>query len=319
MTRAIAIEERVLGANHPDHAVTLGYLASLYRDQSQYAEAEPLDRQVLKIREITHGPKSSNITSTLKELALDLEKQGKNDEAKTLRVRAASIEQGPATAANAAENPFQVGQRVRVKVSSTNVMHGPDVIGSVEKGAENEIKQTNGGWCLLDVTLNGRSVAGWIHSRDLTSAAAGTRPLPALRPFTSDEGRFSVSMPGTPRFAKQVANGMDNYSFLLESTRGTYMVSYFDLTAGLSLPADRGMQAFAAARKGEITKTTTDVSLPNGATGKEAMIQLSGGETTVRLRLYIVGSRYYVVSLDGSRDHVTSRDADAFFDSFKTN
>lgn len=50
-SRAIAIQEKVLGPEHPDLAVTLNDLAELYRNEGRLAEAEPLYRRSLAIRE----------------------------------------------------------------------------------------------------------------------------------------------------------------------------------------------------------------------------------------------------------------------------
>ena len=42
LQRALAIRERVLGAEDPDTASSLNNLAGLYKDQGKYEEAEPL-------------------------------------------------------------------------------------------------------------------------------------------------------------------------------------------------------------------------------------------------------------------------------------
>jgi tetratricopeptide (TPR) repeat protein len=39
-----------LGENHPDYATSLNNLAALYGDMGNYAQAEPLYKQVLVIR-----------------------------------------------------------------------------------------------------------------------------------------------------------------------------------------------------------------------------------------------------------------------------
>ncbi len=40
--RAIAINEKALGPEHPDLAIYLNNLATLYKEQGKYGEAEPL-------------------------------------------------------------------------------------------------------------------------------------------------------------------------------------------------------------------------------------------------------------------------------------
>ena len=48
--RALAIDEKALGPDHPDVAQSLNNLAALYDDQGRYAEAEPLYKRALAIR-----------------------------------------------------------------------------------------------------------------------------------------------------------------------------------------------------------------------------------------------------------------------------
>lgn len=49
--QALAIQEKALGADHPDMATSLDNLAWLYRSKCRYAEAEPLFQRALAIRE----------------------------------------------------------------------------------------------------------------------------------------------------------------------------------------------------------------------------------------------------------------------------
>ena len=54
-TRA-GIREKVLGADHPDVAMSLNNLAMLYMTHGQYAKAEPLYKRALAIEGAGHGP-----------------------------------------------------------------------------------------------------------------------------------------------------------------------------------------------------------------------------------------------------------------------
>src|SRR5260370_1026612 len=56
LERALRIREQSLGPEHPDVAVSLTGLASLYAEQGKYAEAEPLYQRALRIREQSLGP-----------------------------------------------------------------------------------------------------------------------------------------------------------------------------------------------------------------------------------------------------------------------
>jgi Tfp pilus assembly protein PilF len=54
--RALAIQEKALGPNHPDTANSLNNLALLLHDKGDSAGAEPLYRRALAIREKALGP-----------------------------------------------------------------------------------------------------------------------------------------------------------------------------------------------------------------------------------------------------------------------
>jgi tetratricopeptide (TPR) repeat protein len=53
--RALAIQEKALGPNHPSVANLLSNLAFLYVNQGRYGEAEPLYKRSLAIREKALG------------------------------------------------------------------------------------------------------------------------------------------------------------------------------------------------------------------------------------------------------------------------
>ena len=54
--RAIAMQEKAEGPEHPDVANSLEALATLYLHEGKYAEAEPLVQRELRIREKALGP-----------------------------------------------------------------------------------------------------------------------------------------------------------------------------------------------------------------------------------------------------------------------
>ena len=68
--RALTIQEKALGANHPDVARTLDNLANVYDDQGRSSEAERLYKRVLSIREEVLGANhpDRNVSMTLKHL-----------------------------------------------------------------------------------------------------------------------------------------------------------------------------------------------------------------------------------------------------------
>src|SRR5256712_11563527 len=67
--RALAIQEKILGPEHPDVAASLDNLAGLYRDQGKYAEAELLYRRAAAGREEGLGAEEPGVGAGLDNLA----------------------------------------------------------------------------------------------------------------------------------------------------------------------------------------------------------------------------------------------------------
>jgi tetratricopeptide (TPR) repeat protein len=86
--RALAIRERVQGADDPLTASSLNDLATLYQDQGKYEEAEPLFQRALAIRERMQGADHPDTASSLNNLALLYRRLGKYEQAEPLYQRA---------------------------------------------------------------------------------------------------------------------------------------------------------------------------------------------------------------------------------------
>ncbi len=89
--RALAIREQVLGAEHPDTAMSLYNLAYLYKAQGKYSQAEPLYQRALAIQEQTLGLENPETARSLNNLAILYEAQGKSEQAEPLLQRALAI------------------------------------------------------------------------------------------------------------------------------------------------------------------------------------------------------------------------------------
>lgn len=73
--RALELAEKALGPDHPDVAMVINHLASLYDDQEEYARAEPLYKRMLTIKEKALGPDHPEVAEVLESLALLYENQ----------------------------------------------------------------------------------------------------------------------------------------------------------------------------------------------------------------------------------------------------
>eukprot|EP00903_Cladosiphon_okamuranus_P022363 g20568.t1 len=89
--RCQAIEEKVLGPDHPSLATTLNNRAGLLESQGKLEDADPLYARVLEILGATVGEEHPNYASALNNRALLLESQGKYEEAEPLYERSLAI------------------------------------------------------------------------------------------------------------------------------------------------------------------------------------------------------------------------------------
>ena len=60
--RALAIQEKAIGSEHVEVAISLDNLATVYRAQGRYTEAEPLYQRALSILEDLRGVPTTILT-----------------------------------------------------------------------------------------------------------------------------------------------------------------------------------------------------------------------------------------------------------------
>jgi len=91
--RALAIDERSYGPNHPEVATNLNNLAALLQATNRMSEAEPLSRRALAIVERSYGPDHSEVAIRLNNLAELLRATNRLSEAEPLYRRALAIDE----------------------------------------------------------------------------------------------------------------------------------------------------------------------------------------------------------------------------------
>jgi tetratricopeptide (TPR) repeat protein len=89
--RTLALQENLLGLEHPEVADNLNNLAIVYKAQGKYSEAEPLYKRALAIREKANGPDHPDIADGLENLAMVYKTEGKYREAEALYTRELAI------------------------------------------------------------------------------------------------------------------------------------------------------------------------------------------------------------------------------------
>jgi len=91
LRRALAIDEKALGPDHPGVATALNNLAALLQAKGDYVGAEPLFRQALAVDEKALGPDHPNVARDLNNLAALLQAKGDYAGAEPLFRRALPI------------------------------------------------------------------------------------------------------------------------------------------------------------------------------------------------------------------------------------
>ena len=91
--RALEIDERSYGPDHPDVAIDLNNLAQLLKATNRLADAEPLMRRALEIDENSYGPDHPDVAIDLNNLAQLLQDTNRLADAEPLMRRALAIDE----------------------------------------------------------------------------------------------------------------------------------------------------------------------------------------------------------------------------------
>ncbi len=89
--RALSIQDREMGGNHPGVAVTLNNLAELFSAQGRYREAEPLFRRALAIKTKTLGRDHHETALVMNNLAKAYREESRLAEARALFLQALPV------------------------------------------------------------------------------------------------------------------------------------------------------------------------------------------------------------------------------------
>lgn len=93
LRRALALDEKGFGPNHPNVATCLNNLAALLHDTNRLKEAEILYRRALAIDEQSFGSNDPKVATCLNNLALLLKASGRLQEAEPLYRRALAVDE----------------------------------------------------------------------------------------------------------------------------------------------------------------------------------------------------------------------------------
>ena len=177
-----------------------------------------------------------------------------------------------------------------------------------------------------------------------STVIAQKQPAPAKddhasdwKEFSSAEGRFTVSLPETPKADISTvgtpAGPLKSHFFFVETDKFLYYVAYVDLPAGPETP-EENKEALDSSRDRALANhrliSENDVTL-DGIVGRELLVDrngliMNGRFFYAKQRLYhvILTARPYVVFRDGKpsphpkdRTDLFEKTSAKFFDSFK--
>lgn len=171
----------------------------------------------------------------------------------------------------------------------------------------------------------------------LAATTAPVPPEPAV--FFSREGRFKAKFFGKVQELTEKRGGLDVKMYATEKPDGAYAVVVLDLpflagqtdeaVQGLLDAMRDGMVQSLGAKLQDSKRVTLDkkhpgrefsvtFEKPKAGTGEAFSVTLNLPEDGVlRARVYLVGDRVYTILAAGKKDFPTSREADAFFESFQ--
>src|SRR5262249_457403 len=135
-----------------------------------------------------------------------------------------------------------------------------------------------------------------------------------FKEFTSEEGKFSILMPGDPERKTQRIRGLEMVMYGMNVKNGAYVVGYMD-APGRPLSLDGAIQNVTNEHNGKIS-STKDFTL-EGYTGKEFEIESKEPKGYISGRVIVVKDRLYTFQAAGTNAKLSNSDVRKFLDSFK--
>jgi hypothetical protein len=161
----------------------------------------------------------------------------------------------------------------------------------------------------------------------LASNSLAQEDSPALKRYKTDEGNFSIMLPGAPKAQRvPIADPNDKdakqVQYVYGGDDGAYLVSYQDNPKLVEADEGSAEEALKSAQDG-LAKTfgkllsEKAIKLADRYPGREIEFEVKGEKGGIyRARLYLVDGRLYQVVVVGTKEFATSKSAAAMLDSF---
>ena len=146
----------------------------------------------------------------------------------------------------------------------------------------------------------------------------------AFEKVTSEEGRYSVEMPGKSKSrTTKLRNGNVVYRNTVPVSQEQHFTIVFMNRQGAKANKDDPQKTLAAYRDDEYGSLTIvkdrEIALgEDKVPGREYLIELDDmRDAYLRERVYLVGANLYILTVIGEKKLVNSKAADRFFESFR--
>jgi hypothetical protein len=145
--------------------------------------------------------------------------------------------------------------------------------------------------------------------------------------FHSEKGKFLILMPGTPKenqIRLDPSAAVDGLQYQFEVQRGEseFVAAYQDIPNVVEVPRERAELAFDEAKKAmanQVKGTSTgekSIKLNDRYYGRDLTVEIPMGKV-MRVRMYFVGARFYLIIAVGTGDAAGAAEAEQFLDSFE--
>ena len=150
----------------------------------------------------------------------------------------------------------------------------------------------------------------------------------AKQEFTSETGKFSVTVPTEPKEETESVDTrlgkIDIHMFTTEDGNTAYMIGYSDYPEDIIKQNDP-QKLLDGGRDGAVSnvngKLDSELKIDlDGNPGRALVISAKAGndqDATIKARIYLVGNRLYQVMMVAPKGEVSSSEMDEFLKSFK--
>lgn len=156
-------------------------------------------------------------------------------------------------------------------------------------------------------------------------AASAQEEAPQLKKYKSEEGNFSIRLPGVPKAQRVPVEDNENapkqVQYVFGEENGAYLVSYQDnphLEEADTAQIDEALKSAQASLGNKFGKLLSEkpIKLLDKYPGRQFEYEIPGQKGRYRSRIYLVDGRLYQVIVVGTEAFASSKTAEEMLDSF---